>query len=186
MGVLVGVQGSLGIRVWCRNKDQGLAPCRAESQSLWERVLVLRCAAALAAAILYGLLLALRKPRGVSNSSERVLLNQESKNRQSLCLLLGSALCGILDLGRLVRRLLEVGGEEDKAGAMSERLTRIAIVTSDRCKPKKCRQECKKSCPVVKTGPCQPSPHSSTTPLSSSFFAILFFILSQFSTPLGS
>jgi ATP-binding cassette subfamily E protein 1 len=52
----------------------------------------------------------------------------------------------------LVRRSLEVGGEEDKAGAMSERLTRIAIVTSDRCKPKKCRQECKKSCPVVKTG----------------------------------
>ncbi|XP_011028506.1 PREDICTED: ABC transporter E family member 2 [Populus euphratica] len=35
---------------------------------------------------------------------------------------------------------------------MSDRLTRIAIVTSDRCKPKKCRQECKKSCPVVKTG----------------------------------
>ncbi|KAK4557423.1 hypothetical protein RGQ29_007255 [Quercus rubra] len=35
---------------------------------------------------------------------------------------------------------------------MSERLTRIAIVSSDRCKPKKCRQECKKSCPVVKTG----------------------------------
>ncbi|CAN1779714.1 ABC transporter E family member 2 [Linum perenne] len=35
---------------------------------------------------------------------------------------------------------------------MSDRLTRIAIVTGDRCKPKKCRQECKKSCPVVKTG----------------------------------
>ncbi|KAF3510345.1 hypothetical protein F2Q69_00003361 [Brassica cretica] len=35
---------------------------------------------------------------------------------------------------------------------MSDRLTRIAIVNSDRCKPKKCRQECKKSCPVVKTG----------------------------------
>lgn len=35
---------------------------------------------------------------------------------------------------------------------MTERLTRIAIVSSDRCKPKKCRQECKKSCPVVKTG----------------------------------
>ncbi|KAJ6932525.1 ABC transporter E family member 2-like [Populus alba x Populus x berolinensis] len=35
---------------------------------------------------------------------------------------------------------------------MADRLTRIAIVTSDRCKPKKCRQECKKSCPVVKTG----------------------------------
>lgn len=33
-----------------------------------------------------------------------------------------------------------------------QRLTRIAIVNNDRCKPKKCRQECKKSCPVVKTG----------------------------------
>ncbi|KAK7186537.1 Fe-S cluster-binding ribosome biosynthesis protein [Paraphaeosphaeria sporulosa] len=30
---------------------------------------------------------------------------------------------------------------------MSDKLTRIAI-----CKPKKCRQECKKSCPVVRTG----------------------------------
>ncbi|CAI7810682.1 unnamed protein product [Closterium sp. NIES-54] len=35
---------------------------------------------------------------------------------------------------------------------MADRLTRIAIVSGDRCKPKKCRQECKKSCPVVKTG----------------------------------
>uniref|UniRef100_A0A1D1Y124 ABC transporter E family member 2 n=1 Tax=Anthurium amnicola TaxID=1678845 RepID=A0A1D1Y124_9ARAE len=35
---------------------------------------------------------------------------------------------------------------------MADRLTRIAIVSSDRCKPKKCRQECKKSCPVVRTG----------------------------------
>ena len=35
---------------------------------------------------------------------------------------------------------------------MSDKLTRIAIVTSDRCKPKKCRQECKKSCPVVRMG----------------------------------
>ncbi|CAD6210296.1 unnamed protein product [Miscanthus lutarioriparius] len=35
---------------------------------------------------------------------------------------------------------------------MAERLTRIAIVSEDKCKPKKCRQECKKSCPVVKTG----------------------------------
>eukprot|EP00877_Chromochloris_zofingiensis_P000408 jgi/Chrzof1/10368/Cz04g39110.t1 len=33
-----------------------------------------------------------------------------------------------------------------------ETLTRIAIVSEDRCKPKKCRQECKKSCPVVKVG----------------------------------
>ncbi|KAI4372168.1 hypothetical protein MLD38_010437 [Melastoma candidum] len=35
---------------------------------------------------------------------------------------------------------------------MADRLTRIAIVSADKCKPKKCRQECKKSCPVVKTG----------------------------------
>ncbi|MCJ1292201.1 Fe-S cluster-binding ribosome biosynthesis protein [Xylographa carneopallida] len=35
---------------------------------------------------------------------------------------------------------------------MSDRLTRIAIVNNDKCKPKKCRQECKKSCPVVRTG----------------------------------
>ncbi|KAK9806747.1 hypothetical protein WJX72_001148 [[Myrmecia] bisecta] len=34
----------------------------------------------------------------------------------------------------------------------NETLTRIAIVSADRCKPKKCRQECKKSCPVVKIG----------------------------------
>lgn len=31
-------------------------------------------------------------------------------------------------------------------------LTRIVIVDKDRCKPKKCRQECKNNCPVVKTG----------------------------------
>mmetsp|Transcript_10931 Transcript_10931/g.20067 ORF Transcript_10931/g.20067 Transcript_10931/m.20067 type:complete len:635 (+) Transcript_10931:138-2042(+) len=31
-------------------------------------------------------------------------------------------------------------------------LTRIVIVDKDRCKPKKCRQECKRNCPVVKTG----------------------------------
>lgn len=35
---------------------------------------------------------------------------------------------------------------------MSDKNTRIAIVNADRCKPKKCRQECKRSCPVVKTG----------------------------------
>ncbi|ELR14903.1 ribonuclease L inhibitor family protein [Acanthamoeba castellanii str. Neff] len=33
-----------------------------------------------------------------------------------------------------------------------DKLTRIAIVSSDKCKPKKCRQECKRSCPVVKMG----------------------------------
>lgn len=35
---------------------------------------------------------------------------------------------------------------------MSEKLTRVAIVKEDKCKPKKCRQECKRSCPVVKLG----------------------------------
>lgn len=35
---------------------------------------------------------------------------------------------------------------------MADRLTRIAVVSSDKCKPKKCRQECRKSCPVVRTG----------------------------------
>ena len=33
-----------------------------------------------------------------------------------------------------------------------ETLTRIAIVSSDKCKPKRCKQECKKSCPVVRMG----------------------------------
>ncbi|OQV16237.1 ATP-binding cassette sub-family E member 1 [Hypsibius exemplaris] len=33
-----------------------------------------------------------------------------------------------------------------------DQLTRIAIVNSDKCKPKKCRQECKRSCPVVRMG----------------------------------
>jgi ATP-binding cassette subfamily E protein 1 len=33
-----------------------------------------------------------------------------------------------------------------------DKMTRIAIVNSSKCKPKKCNQECKKSCPVVKLG----------------------------------
>lgn len=35
---------------------------------------------------------------------------------------------------------------------MDDRLTRIAIVSSDKCKPKKCKQECKKTCPVNRMG----------------------------------
>eukprot|EP00127_Corallochytrium_limacisporum_P007490 Clim_evm12s253 gene=Clim_evmTU12s253 len=35
---------------------------------------------------------------------------------------------------------------------MSDKLTRIAIVNGDKCKPKKCRQECKRSCPVNRQG----------------------------------
>ena len=34
----------------------------------------------------------------------------------------------------------------------NETPTRIAVVSSERCKPKKCKQECKKYCPVVKVG----------------------------------
>jgi ATP-binding cassette subfamily E protein 1 len=33
-----------------------------------------------------------------------------------------------------------------------EKLTRIAIVNDDKCKPKKCQQECKRNCPVVRLG----------------------------------
>ena len=43
------------------------------------------------------------------------------------------------------------GGGKDK-NKTQDSLTRIAIVNSDRCKPKRCRQECKKSCPVVRMG----------------------------------
>lgn len=39
-----------------------------------------------------------------------------------------------------------------KATEETDRLTRIAIVNADKCKPKRCRQECKKSCPVVRMG----------------------------------
>uniref|UniRef100_A0A3Q3Q7N1 ATP-binding cassette, sub-family E (OABP), member 1 n=1 Tax=Monopterus albus TaxID=43700 RepID=A0A3Q3Q7N1_MONAL len=35
---------------------------------------------------------------------------------------------------------------------MADKNTRIAIVNHDKCKPKKCRQECKKTCPVVRMG----------------------------------
>lgn len=34
----------------------------------------------------------------------------------------------------------------------SEKLTRIAIVDGERCKPKRCSLECKRSCPVVRMG----------------------------------
>ena len=34
----------------------------------------------------------------------------------------------------------------------TDQMTRIAIVNADKCKPKRCRQECKKSCPVVRMG----------------------------------
>ncbi|KAG9510373.1 ATP-binding cassette sub-family E member 1 [Fragariocoptes setiger] len=36
--------------------------------------------------------------------------------------------------------------------AGKDKLDRIAIVNNDRCKPKRCNQECKRSCPIVKSG----------------------------------
>ena len=42
---------------------------------------------------------------------------------------------------------------------MGESTTRIAIILEQQCKPKKCRLECKKFCPVVRLGA---SPRAST------------------------
>ena len=44
------------------------------------------------------------------------------------------------------------GGGKGSGGDGDDHLTRIAIVNTSKCKPKKCNQECKKSCPVVKLG----------------------------------
>ena len=43
-------------------------------------------------------------------------------------------------------------GKKDKETKEEGQLTRIAIVNAEKCKPSKCRQECKKSCPVVRMG----------------------------------
>jgi len=44
------------------------------------------------------------------------------------------------------------GKSKKKSSSSTDNLTRIAIVNPEKCKPKKCRQECKKSCPVNKMG----------------------------------
>lgn len=41
---------------------------------------------------------------------------------------------------------------KSKASEETDKQTRIAIVSTDKCKPKRCRQECKRSCPVVRMG----------------------------------
>jgi ATP-binding cassette subfamily E protein 1 len=43
-------------------------------------------------------------------------------------------------------------GKKAKEEPVDETKLRIAIVSADRCRPKKCRKECQKFCPVVKTG----------------------------------
>lgn len=44
------------------------------------------------------------------------------------------------------------GDSKKSKEGVGDGLTRIAIISGEKCKPKKCRQECKKSCPVVKMG----------------------------------
>ncbi|CAH0731836.1 unnamed protein product, partial [Brenthis ino] len=51
-----------------------------------------------------------------------------------------------------VRCILIVMSRKKAQNEETDKLTRIAIVNADRCKPKRCRQECKKSCPVVRMG----------------------------------
>ena len=43
-------------------------------------------------------------------------------------------------------------GKKSKDEDTADKLDRIAIVNAERCRPKKCKQECKRSCPVVKVG----------------------------------
>ena len=56
------------------------------------------------------------------------------------------------NLLELSQRLFLILWDRHPRVAMADKLTRIAIVNNDRCRPKKCRQECKKSCPVVRMG----------------------------------
>merc|ERR1711998_726195 len=55
-----------------------------------------------------------------------------------------------------------------KKGAADEGLIRIAIVSEEKCKPKRCKQECKRSCPVVRMGKLciEVSPANKTAQLS--------------------
>ena len=56
----------------------------------------------------------------------------------------------------------------NKANEETDKQTRIAIVSEDKCKPKRCRQECKKCCPVVRMGKLciEVSPNSKIASLS--------------------
>lgn len=56
----------------------------------------------------------------------------------------------------------------NKSADETDKQTRIAIVSADKCKPKRCRQECKKSCPVVRMGKLciEVSPNSKIASLS--------------------
>ena len=41
---------------------------------------------------------------------------------------------------------------DNKKDDPADALTRIAIISGERCKPKKCNHECEKGCPVVMMG----------------------------------
>lgn len=45
-----------------------------------------------------------------------------------------------------------MSSRRDKKDKDEDKQTRIAIVSTDKCKPKRCRLECKRSCPVVRMG----------------------------------
>lgn len=45
-----------------------------------------------------------------------------------------------------------MSSKNKKSGGDGDKLTRIAIVNGEKCRPKKCHQECKRNCPVVKLG----------------------------------
>jgi len=45
-------------------------------------------------------------------------------------------------------------GKGKKKRVKKDAKIRIAIVNPDKCKPKKCKQECKRMCPVVRMGAC--------------------------------
>jgi ATP-binding cassette subfamily E protein 1 len=51
-----------------------------------------------------------------------------------------------------LQKVINIKMPKIKANEETDKQTRIAIVNSDKCKPKRCRQECKKSCPVVRMG----------------------------------
>ena len=55
-------------------------------------------------------------------------------------------------LRRKVLRATKMAPKKKQPVEEATKLTRIAIVSTDKCKPKRCRQECKKSCPVVRMG----------------------------------
>eukprot|EP01016_Furgasonia_blochmanni_P019083 TRINITY_DN2147_c0_g1_i12.p1 TRINITY_DN2147_c0_g1~~TRINITY_DN2147_c0_g1_i12.p1 ORF type:complete len:586 (-),score=173.85 TRINITY_DN2147_c0_g1_i12:705-2462(-) len=56
-------------------------------------------------------------------------------------------------LGDVYKRQEYMGeNHKQKRNKMEEKYTRIAVVNEDKCKPKKCQQQCKRNCPVNKTG----------------------------------